>query len=119
MTEDKTIYVERDTYEKDGNTYYGYFIRGNVRGIDIRVLVVPPDFGGYTVLDIVYVGAKAAELVLVPYEIEDEKTGKVSKGFSYAVRSEDEDGTVYECKIKPLRKSDKDMLQMLLSLYIL
>ena len=23
MTEEKTIFVERDTYEKDGNTYYG------------------------------------------------------------------------------------------------
>ena len=54
MTEDKTIFVERDTYEKDGNTYYGYFIRGNVRGKDVRVLIVPPDKGGYTVLDVVF-----------------------------------------------------------------
>ena len=112
---DTKIVVEREPFEKNGKVYQNYFIRGNVRGIDIRVLVVPPDFGGYTVLDIVYVGAKEAELVLVPYEMTDEKTGKISKGYSYAVRSEDEDGTVYECKIKPLRKSDKDMLQMLLN----
>ena len=109
------IYVEREPYEKNGKTYQNYFIRGNVRGIDIRVLVVPPDFGGYTVLDIVYVGAQSAELVLVPYEMTDEKTGQVTKGNTYAVRSVDEDGTVYECKIKPFRKSDKDMLQMLLN----
>lgn len=112
---DTKIVVEREPFEKNGKVYQNYFIRGSVRGIDIRVLVVPPDFGGYAVLDIVYVGAKEAELVLVLYEIEDEKTGKVSKGYSYAVRSEDEDGTVYECKIKPFRKSDKDMLQMLLN----
>ena len=35
--------------------------------------------------------------------------------FLYAVHSEDEDGTVYECKIMPFRKSDKDLLQMLLN----
>ena len=83
--------------------------------MDFRVRIVPPDFGGYTVLDIVYAGEQEAELVLVPYEITDEKTGRVTKGNSYAVHSEDEDGTVYECKIIPFRKSDKDLLQMLLN----
>ncbi len=56
---DTKIVVEREPFEKKGKVYQNYFIRGNVRGIDIRVLVVPPDFGGYTVLDIVYVGAKS------------------------------------------------------------
>ena len=109
------IKVERDTYEKDGKTYYSYFIKGNIRGRDIRVLIVPPDKGGYTVLDIVFGEAMSAQLMLVPYEIRDEKTGKVSKGNSYAVHSEDEDGTVYECKIKPMRVSDKTLLNMLLA----
>lgn len=117
MTEDKTIFVERDTYEKDGNTYYGYFIRGNVRGKDVRVLIVPPDKGGYTVLDVVFGEEMAAELVLKPYEIKDEATGRVISGNSYAVRyavrSVDEDGVVYEFPIKPYRQSDKALLQML------
>ena len=113
--EDKKILVERETYEKDGKKFFSYFIKGNVRGKDIRVLIVPPDYGGYAVLDIVFGEAMSAQLMLVPYEIRDEKTGKVSKGNSYAVHSEDEDGTVYECKIMPLRKSDKDLLQMLLN----
>ena len=82
MTEEKTIFVERDTYEKDGNTYYGYFIRGKVRGKDVRVLIVPPDKGGYTVLDVVFGDEMAAELVLRPYEIKDEATGKVISGNS-------------------------------------
>ena len=51
---DTKIVVEREPFEKNGKVYQNYFIRGNVRGIDIRVLVVPPDFGGYTVLDIGY-----------------------------------------------------------------
>ena len=109
------IKVERDTYEKDGKTYYSYFIKGNIRGRDIRVLIVPPDKGGYTVLDIVFGEEMEAELVLNPYEIKDESTGKVIKGNSYAVRTVDEDGEVYECAIKPFRESDKALLNMLLS----
>ena len=109
------IKVERDTYEKDGKTYYSYFIKGNVRGRDIRVLIVPPDKGGYTVLDIVFGEEMEAELVLNPYEIKDESTGKVIKGNSYAVRTVDEEGEVYECAIKPFRASDKALLNMLLN----
>ena len=109
------IKVERDTYEKDGKTYYSYFIKGNIRGRDIRVLIVPPDKGGYTVLDIVFGEEMEAELVLNPYEIKDESTGKVIKGNSYAVRTVDEDGEVYECAIKPFRASVKALLNMLLN----
>ena len=109
------IKVERDTYEKDGKTYYSYFIKGNIRGRDIRVLIVPPDKGGYTVLDIVFGEEMEAELVLNPYEIKDESTGKVIKGNSYAVRTVDEEGEVYECAIKPFRASDRALLNMLLN----
>ena len=109
------IKVERDTYEKDGKTYYSYFIKGDIRGRDIRVLIVPPDKGGYTVLDIVFGEEMEAELVLNPYEIKDESSGKVIKGNSYAVRTVDEDGEVYECAIKPFRASDKALLNMLLN----
>ena len=111
--EDKKIFVEREVYEKDGKEYFSYFIKGNVRGKDVRVLITPPDKGGYTVLDIVFGNEMAAELTLTPYEIKDEK-GKVLKGNTYGVRSVDEDEQVYECKIKPFRDSDKALLNMLL-----
>ncbi len=39
--------------------------------------------------------AMAAELVIKPYEIKDEKTKTVVTGNSYAVRSYDENGEVY------------------------
>ena len=45
---DKNIFVERDTFEKDGKEYYSYFIKGEVRGKEVRVMIVPPDNGGYT-----------------------------------------------------------------------
>lgn len=108
------IYVERETFEKDEKTYFSYFIKGTVRGKDVRVAVMPPDRGGYTVLDIVFGEAMAAELVTKPYEIKDETTGKIISGNTYAVQTTDEDGEVYECAVKPFRASDKALLNMLL-----
>ena len=113
MANQNVIFVERETFVKNGNTYFSYFIKGNVRGKNIKVAVVPPDKGGYTVLDIVIGNAMEAELVIKPFEIKDDATGKVITGNSYGVVSYDEDGTDYECAIKPYRASDKALLNML------
>lgn len=113
----KKIMVERETYEKNNKTYFSYFIKGTLRGQEIRIAVAPPDKehdkNGYRVLDVVFGDAMQAELVTVPFEIKDE-SGKVIKGNTYMVRSYDEDGTVYECPIKPAKASDKSFLNMLL-----
>ena len=109
----KPIMVERETFEQNGKTYYGYFIRGVARGRDVRASVVPPDLGGYKVLDIVFDGALSAELVITPYEIKDEH-GKAVKGNTYKVVSYDPDGTEYECPIKPAQTCDKSFLKMIL-----
>ena len=106
-------FVERETFEKNDRTYYSYFIKGNVRGKDFRVAVVPPDKGGYTVLDIVFGNAMACELAVKPFEIKDDATGKVISGNTFAVVSYDENGDTYECAIKPFRASDKALLNML------
>ena len=76
--------------------------------------MVPPDKGGYTVLDIVFGNAMEAELLVKPFEIKDDATGRVITGNTYAVCSYDEDGEAYECPIKPARASDKTLLNMLL-----
>lgn len=111
----KNIIVERETYVKNDKTYFSYFIKGTVRGKDVKVAVVPHDFGGYALLDIVYGEEMKADLVYTPFEIKDEKAGRVIKGFTYAVRTVDEDtGETYECPIKPFRKSDKSILELLL-----
>ena len=111
--EEKKIKVERETYTKDDKTYFSYFIKGVIRGREVRIAVVPPDNGGFRVLDIVFDNAMSADLVLKPYEIKDDK-GKVLKGNTYAVVFKDKDGTEYECGIKPFRNSDKTLLNMLL-----
>ena len=114
MSKEKVILVERETYEKNGNTYFSYFIKGEIRGKDMRIAIVPPDKGGYTVLDIVFNDTLAAELTIKPFEIKGED-GKVISGNTYAVMSHDEDGTAYECPIKPFRVSDKTLVNMLVT----
>ena len=110
------IMVERETFESHGKEFYSYFIKAIVRGKEIKIQVAPPnkdtDKNGYNVLDVVFGDAMEAELVVTPFEIKDVK-GKTIKGNTYAVRSYDEDGTVYECPIKPARTSDKCFFNML------
>ena len=108
------IMVERETFEKDGKTYFSYFIKGQLRGKDVRVAVIPPDKGGYSVLDIVFGNEMKALLTTNPYEIKDEATGKIIRGNTYAVQTKDEAGEVYECNVKPYRNSDKTLLTMLM-----
>lgn len=107
------IVVERELIEKNGKSFYTYFIKGIIRNKEVKIAVVPPDFGGYTVLDIVYGNEMKADLVAVPYEIKD-ASGNLVVGNSFLVRSIDENGEVFECKIKPFRASDKSLLKMLM-----
>lgn len=113
-TNNKQIFVERETFEKNGRTFFSYFIKGNIRGKDVKVAVVPPDRGGYTVLDIVFGDQMAAQLVAKHFEIKDDATGKIIAGNTYSVQTVDENGEIYECAVKPYRNSDKSMLNMLL-----
>lgn len=108
------IMVERETFEKNEKIYFSYFIKGVIRGKEVKVAVVPPDKGGYAVLDIVFGNEMSAELVANPFEIKDESTGRVIAGNSYLVRSVDENGEIYECSIKPYRSSDKALLNMIM-----
>ncbi len=108
------IFVEKEKNEYNGKTYFSYCIRGNVRGKDVRVAIVPPDNGGYRVLEIVFGDSKEVELVAKPFEIKDEKTKRTFRGNTYAVQTVDENGEVYECAVKPFRPSDKALLEMML-----
>ena len=111
--ENGIVYVERELIEKNGKSFYTYFIKGMIRNVNVKIAIIPPDFGGYTVLDIVYGKEMKAELVSVPYELKD-ASGNLVTGNSFLVRSVDENGEVYECKVKPFRASDKSLLQMLM-----
>ena len=108
------LFVERDTFEKNEKTYFSYFIKGTIRGKAVKVALCPPDKGGYAVLDIVFGAENKAELVITPFEIKDDATGKVIKGNSYKAQTVDENGEIFECNIMRARSSDKSLLNMLL-----
>ena len=108
------VIVERETYEKNGNQYFAYFVKGVVRGKDVKAGIQPTDFGGYTLLDIIFVGDGIVNLEARPFEFKDEKSGEVISGVSYFVVTVDENGEIYECKVKASRQSDKQLLAMIL-----
>ena len=113
--ETRTIKISREPFERNGKSYFGYFVAGDVHGRTVKAGVKPPDNGGYTVLDIVFDGAMEADLSVTPFEMKAED-GRTITGNTYAVTSVDsETGEVYSCKVKPARESDKTLLQMLLS----
>lgn len=99
----------------DGKEYRNYFVFGRVRGRDVEVAFDPKDKGGYRVLDIVYDTKNEADLIIGEGTMTDDKTGKRTKYLTYVARNVDEDGTVWECGVKPSRDSDKSLLLMLLN----
>ena len=99
----------------DGKEYRNYFVFGRVRGRDVEVAFDPKDKGGYRVLDIVYDEKNEADLVIGEGVMTDDKTGKRTKYLTYVARNVDEDGSVWECGVKPSRDSDKSLLLMLLN----
>ena len=87
MANEKQIYVERETFEKNGKVYYSYFIKGTIRGKDIKINIMPPDKGGYTVLDIVFGNAMMAELVIKPFEMKFFAAGNGIPGNTFSLVS--------------------------------
>ena len=110
---DKKLIVEREKFEFKGKEYMGYFVKGIVKGREVRATLKPQDINGYTVLDIIFDGANEVELIAKPYSITDDN-GNVISGNTFIVRSVDENGEVYECPVKHSRGSDKVLLNMLL-----
>ena len=38
---EKMIYVERETFEKNGKVYFSYFIKGAIRGKEVKIIKLP------------------------------------------------------------------------------
>ncbi len=113
MANDKKITVEREAFELNGKTCYSYFVKGAVRGREVKAQLVPQDNGGYVLLDIVFDNADTAELVIGTISITNDK-GKTEMFPSYTVKNVDENGEVFECPVKAARKTDKTKLAMIL-----
>lgn len=108
--------VEREAYEaKNKKEYYGYFVRGQVRGREVRAELTPKnkDFDGYELLDLIFDIAPTAELYIHDEESET-ASGSKSIYTVYEVQNTDEDGILYSYKLKPRAESDKSILNVLL-----
>lgn len=109
----KQLFVEREKYTKEGKDFFSYFVRGLIRGKEVKARMSPSDMGGYDILDIVFLTDEKAELIITPSEMTGED-GRIVKFTSYECRNIDaETGVVYSCKLKPQRASDKAILEML------
>ena len=109
----KALVLERETYQKDGQDFFSYFVKGKIRGKEVKARMSPSDMGGYDLLDIVFLTDETAELVITPGEMKDEN-GNTINFISYECRNVDkETGEMYSAKIKPQRASDKAILEML------
>lgn len=113
MENNKKITVEREAFDLNGKTCYSYFVKGTVRGREVKAQLVPQDNGGYVLLDIVFDNADMAELVIGSISITNDK-GKTETFPSYTVKNVDENGEVFECPVKAARKTDKTKLAMIL-----
>ena len=113
---EKLLKIKREKYtSKENVERYSYYVDGVIRGKEVKATLIPTDIGGYDVLDIVFVGVDTADLVLVPYSIEDKETKQVIKGVNFEARTIDENGEAYTCKVKPRQASDKAIIEMLLA----
>lgn len=99
--------LERETYTgRDGNEYYGYIVRGVLRGREVKADIVPKDIGGYELLDILFDGDGEVMLTVSDEEKVD-NFGNKMRYKSYAAETIDEDGTPLVCDVKPKQSSDK------------
>lgn len=108
------LFVEREKWiGSDGQPYWSYKLKGQVRGRDVKVDFIPKDKGGYEPLDIVFSIKENAELIMTTNTMTD-TSGKKTKYISYKVKNEDELGAL-ECGVKPARDSDKALLDMIIN----
>ena len=108
------LIVEREEFKgKDGKNYWGYAVKGKVRGRDVKVDFSAADQGGYEVLDIIFDIKPTAELVMRD-EVMVGDDGTRTPYTVYEVQNVDEDGEIYSYQVKPARKSDKSLLQFML-----
>ena len=110
--------VESEIYTaKDEKEYYGYFVRGKLRGREVQADLMPKnkDFDGYAILDIIFDIAPTAQLTIREEESET-ATGAKTRYKVYEVSNTDEDGITYSYKLKPRAESDKSILGVLLQI---
>lgn len=114
--EKEIIYLETETVKSQGKEYRNYFVRGkferNGKEEEMKVILDVPtnDFGMYTVLDMVFNGAKKTQLYRKVIISKDMATQKKTTRYRYEVANEKGDliGVV-----KPKGESNSALLNLL------
>ena len=114
--EDTGVMVSREKFVATNKKtkYWGYFVSGTVRKKAVKVSLTAPDIGGYEVLDIVFDGAKLVPLYRSPFEVKDNDGKVTASGYRYYAVSRDDEGMLYTAQVKPSRKSDQALLEMMI-----
>ena len=99
---------------QDGRAYFAYILKGKLRGRDIKVDFSPKDKGGYLPLDLVFDISPKAELLIS--EVVTEINGTKQRRTVHEVCNVDDNGQLWKCEVKPTRKSDSDLLAMVLNM---
>lgn len=113
---DRVLKIEREPYvsKKTGKPGFTYYLKGTVRGREVKAKVVPKDKGGFEVLDIIYDGAIACDLRVEKGEMKNED-GDIVKFETYTVFSKDPTtGEEFDLKVKPDKDSDKAKFKFIL-----
>lgn len=96
----------------NGIQYYNYVTECNFNGRKLNINFCPAgseDGKGYAVLDCVYGDSDELPLVVNRSKMKND-TGKTVEVYSYAVKKIDELGIDMIASIKPIAKSDKDLI---------
>lgn len=111
--------VHRKVFKtKDKKELMGYYVIGSVRKRDIVGSIIPSDFGGFDLLDIISSDEdNPPMLIRLKYSMPNTQTGEVVSGYTYEMVSFDPMVNEYiRCKVKPQRQSDKSVIEMLFSI---
>lgn len=113
---DRVLKIEREPYvsKKTGKPGFAYYLKGTVRGREVKAKVVPKDKGGFEVLDIIYDGAISCDLRVEKGKMKNED-GDIVKFETYTVFSKDPTtGEEFDLKVKPDKDSDKAKFKFIL-----
>lgn len=109
-----------DAKTKAGEDMYAYVIKeifkvnGQDREFRAEFTTKGTDFGGYDMLDIIFMISDEAYLSVKEDFMTNETTGETISFSVYEIWNEDEDGVVYSYKVKPARDSDKAKLNVII-----
>ena len=106
-----------DSKTKSGEDMYCYILRENVtvngKSREIRADFAAKDLGGYDMLDIIFMISDEAYLSMREEFMTNENTGETTPYTVYEIWNQDEEGTIYTYKVKPMRESDKAKLNVI------